>query len=481
MTALHDELEAARKELAADLASGTWSPAPDDVLAKCEFLKVGFRAWGLEARDKSWRLDLSRLDFGASDPTVLLTVTAPNHPNAFGDLNWLVFSHTFGVNGGNNFTQCLVRLTDALGGSKGEWGRMIIYLIGKARQANAGANNGTFSITGRPVVGAPPPYVFDQRMRQGRTMSIFGPGSAGKTTLVDGLVASACSGHEVVPGWRPVREFKVLVLDWDEGAEEEMIRLAAICDAHQIELTTEYHYKRQTRPLHDVADEIGAYIVANGIEIVIVSPMGRAQRNFGENITAPVDEVHEILRSFGTTNILIDHVTGDNIKGGAQREFGSVRKRDNVRGSYGIDVQSEEPGTRVLVLRNTKADALSPRQPDQAVRIEFVPPWPKQDGTYDTITFHPDEVLASEFAAPAKPIKDVLYDLLATEHLTIDELAERSRLRPASVKTTLYQARINGERLFNRLGSDKWERLPISNGVTGNVTAPSQGDRGITQ
>jgi len=402
LTTLLDEF---RDEITAELKAGTWTPAPGDALHECDFVKVGFRSWGLEAADHTWRLVLSRLDFGSSDPSALLTVYAPNHVNAIGDLDWLVFSNAIGVNGGTNFNQAVTRLNDTLGGSKLDWGRRIVYLVGKARLANAGSNNGTFSMRGKPVVSAPPPYIFDQRMRQGRTMSIFGPGSAGKTTLVDGLIAAACSGHEVIPGWRPVRQFKVLLLDWDEGAEEEMIRLAAICEAHAIELETDFHYKRQTRPLHDVADEIGAYIVANGIEIVVVSPMGRAQRNFGENITAPVDEVHEILRSFGTTNILIDHVTGDNIKGHAEREFGSVRKRDNVRGSYAVDVQSEEPGQRVLVLRNTKADALSPRQPDQAVRIEFDPPWPKEDGSYDRISFHPDDIAVAAFDEPSQPMR----------------------------------------------------------------------------
>lgn len=468
-----ETLKAIKGELVEEMKNGTWSPQPGDALHECEFVKTGFRSWGLEASDHSWRLVLSRLDFGDSNPSALLTVYAPEHENAFGDLNWFVFSHSVGVNGGTNYNQCVARLNETLGGSKVDWGRRIVYLVERARHVNAGSNNGTFSTKARPTLSTPPPFVFEGRMRQGRTMSIFGAGSAGKTTLVDGLIAAACSGHEVIPGWLPTRQFRVLVLDWDEGAEEETIRLRAICDAYGIELSGEYHYKRQTRPLHDVADEIGAYIVDNEIEIVVISPMGRAQRNFGENITAPVDELYEIIRSFGTTNIIIDHVTGDNIKGGAMREFGSVRKRDNARGSYGVDVQSEEPGIRVLVLRNTKADALSPRQPDQAVRIEYQPPWPHEDGTYDTISFHPDDISAPAFGQDGgRPMKDVLRDLLAFDHLTIEEIAERSGMRQASIKTTLYQARISGNRLFNRLPSGKWEALPLSNAVTGSVTDP---------
>lgn len=462
MTALSDDIRIARERLQEAAKNGQWTPAPGDALDQCDFIKVGFRSWGLEASDKSWRLTLSKLDFGDSNPSALLTVHAPNHANAFGDLGWFAFSHSVGINGGTNYNQCVARLSETLGGNKLDWARRLVYLIERARHANAGSNNGTFKMTGRPEVTTPPPFIFDGRMRQGRTISIFGMGSAGKTTVVDGLTASACSGHEVIPGWRPVRKFKTLLLDWDEGYEEEMIRLSAICEAHKIDLTAEHHYKRQTRPLHDVADEIGAYIVANEIELVIVSPMGRAQRNFGDNLTAPVDEVHEILRSFGTTNILIDHVTGDGMKGGAEREFGSVRKRDNVRGSYCVDVQSEEAGVRVVVLRNTKADPLAPKQGPQAIRIEYDPPWPKANGSYDRITFHPDEVSPTVFGPiqPGRPMKDILSELLSFEHLTIEELAERSGFRLPSVKTTLYQAKRDGRPLFSRLPSGKWEVLP---------------------
>lgn len=378
-----------------DAETGKWGPPPGDPLHKCEFIRVGFQAWGLEAPDKSWRLNLSRLDFASRQPSALLEVYAPNHAAAFPDLNWFVLSHSIGTNGGTNFSQAADRLSRLLGGHKNDWDRRLTYLILRARMANAGTGNGTFSSVSRPKMDTPTPFVFKRRVREGRTISVFGPGSAGKTTIVDALLVSACSGYEIIPGWMPTRRFSSMILDWDEGQEEEKVRMGAICAAYGVELTAGWHYKRMSRPLYDVADELGTYIVDNKIEIVVVSPVGRAARDHGDNLTAPIDEMYEILRTFGTTNILVDHVTGANMKQGAEREFGSTRKRDNARGSYSLYAQSEAIGSRVVVMRNTKADALTPRVAPQAVRIEYDPPEP-EDGIYEAIRFAEDVVIEGQ-------------------------------------------------------------------------------------
>lgn len=445
-----------------DAEAGKWKPQTGDAIRDCEFIRVGFRAYGLEAPDHKWRLDVTKLDFADRNPTALLEVRAPNHDNAFGDLGWFVFSHTVGINGGTNFNQCIARLSSTLGGNKEDWDRRLTYLIARAKEANAGTGNGTFAITGLPAVPAAHPFVVYARIREGRTVSIFGPGSAGKTTLVDGLIVSFCSGTEVIPGWAPTRRYRCLLLDWDEGYEEEQVRLSAICQAYGVELPAGYHYKRMSRPLSDLADEIGAYIVQNEIEVVVVSPVGRSTRDHGDNMTAPIDELYEVLRTFGTTNILIDHVTGANMNGGAEREFGSVRKRDNARGSWSLYMQSEDMGERVVVLKNTKPDAMSPKHAPQAIRIEYDPPEGRA-GVYDTIRFVADEVQAEPgYATPGASIggpamRTVIHNLLLRGHMNVADIAQETGYNSPSIRTVLNRNRD----WFGKLPStDRWEALP---------------------
>lgn len=463
MTGLSKAMQEALVEVQGLQASGEWQPQAGDALAECEFIRAGFRAWGLEASDKSWRLNLSRLDFGDSNPSALLTVYAPNHAEAFGDLGWLAFSHSVGANGGTNFNQCVTRCTETLGGSKQDWARRITYLIARAKQANAGTNNGTFSTSGIPSLSNQMPFVFAGRVREGRTLSIYGPGGAGKTTFSDGLVVSATTGREIIPGWRPMRSYRTMVLDWDEGREEEEVRLAAICRAYGVTLAAGYHYKRLSRPLADVADEVGTYIAENQIELVFVSPVDKATRSQGDNLALPVIELHEVLREFRTTNILIDHVTGDNMRGGALREIGTTKKRDNVRGSYSLYPQEAlcRPGSRSIVLENTKPDALLSPRPKYAVRISYDPPDP-DDGVYQTIRFDLDEVADSSIMDfSGRKLHEVFHEVLLGAHLSVEELARETGRNSATVRSILN--RFRGTH-FNRLPSGNWEALPIRDG-----------------
>jgi len=429
-------------------------PGGDGAEGLGRFERAGFRAYSLAGR--GWRIVLSRVDVAASEPRGLFTVYAPGRHGAFADLDGYALARTAGIFGGTNLRGLARELAERLDGSEAEWSRRLDYLAQRAIRDGSGTGEEVI-FTGRPDKPAAPMYVFDRRMRAGRTMSLFGPGSAGKTTIADGLAVSACSGQEIVPDWIPTRRFVVGLLDWDEGQAETQVRLHAITSGHGVELGA-YHYRRMGRPLADCADEVGRWIVSNRIEMVIISPVNRAAHSANGDPGAPIFELYEVLREFGTTNLLIDHVVGAAIGDReAAREYGSVAKRDAARGSYSVYEQSQEPGRRVVVLRNTKPDALAPKQAPQAVRIEYEPKWPDASGAYDAIRFVADEVAESGNAtsAPVETRTDKMVRIL-TRHgaQTSTQLCALSGLHEKDLKDIARRARDSGSNVVNVAG--KW-------------------------
>jgi hypothetical protein len=357
----------------------------------CTFRKAGFRTY--ELSNGTWRLVLSRVDTADREPRGLLSVFAPGNPRAFGELGDLILSRSIGLYGGTNQKRVIDELGERLGGDLHQWARRIDYLAARTIRETQAGSAGVVVLTGRPERPEPMPQAIAGILPVGRTISLYGPGSAGKTTLADGLIVSLRSGVEVVPGWLPTRRFVVGLLDWDEGEEEERARLYAIGNAYPYELTP-FHYRRMSRPLADAADEVGRWAAENGLEVLIVSPANRALRPANGDPGQPVFDLYEVLREFGTTNLIIDHVTGANIDNPeASREYGSVAKRDASRGSFSLYAQSEEPGSRTVVIRNAKPLAMYPRRAPQAVRIDYEPPYPDLAGLYESIRFSPAEVI----------------------------------------------------------------------------------------
>jgi hypothetical protein len=371
-----------------------------DVISKADvgrthFEKAGFRAYSLAAPNESWKLILSRVDVNDREPKGLMTLYTKANPEAQADLDGYTFCRTVGLFGGTNLKSLAKELAERVGDKPETWAKRLDYLAQRTiREAQASAETASMQETPEKLVHSP--WLFRGRMRVGRTISLFGPGSAGKTTISDGLALSACTGYEIIPHWLPTRTFTVGLLDWDEGEEETKVRMRAMCNAYGVTVS-DFFFRRMARPLADCADDVGKWLVDNAIELVIVSPVSRAIRQGQGDPAAPIHELYEVLREFHTTNLLIAHVVGSAIDSDRQanREYGSVAQTNDARGSYSVYAQSEEPGRRVVVLKNTKPDALSPRMDPQAIRIEFEPPEPDEAGNYNTIRFELDEIGAS--------------------------------------------------------------------------------------
>jgi hypothetical protein len=451
--------ERAEAEWRAAEADGKWTPHPGDALEHCVFERAGFRAYSLAAEDGRWRVVLSRVDPSERTPTGLVTVYAPEHDQAFGDLDGQVLTRSVGLFGGTNLQQLTQTLEKRLGGAADEWTRRCDYLITRTvREVQIAVQGVVFTDFANAATPLSTDFVFRGRQRAKRTMSLFGPGSSGKTTLTDALAVSLASGVTIVPDWEPTCVRRVGILDFDEGPEEEQIRLGAVCRGASVTLATGICYRSMSRPLAEAADEVGRWVTEQGIEVLIVSPVNRALRQGNGDPAAPVFELYELLRELGTTNILIDHVVGAAIgTPDAIREYGSVAKRDAARVSYSVYQQSEEPGRRVVVVRNTKPEALAPRRAAQAVRVEFDPAYPV-DGGYKTIRFFEDVVLGEPHGKVGSLAERCREALLEAGHpLTGKELASLLDADEAGVHSALYRKSAkSGKPNFIKLGEIGW-------------------------
>jgi DNA-binding CsgD family transcriptional regulator len=418
---------------------------------RTHFEKAGFRAYSLAASRESWKLVLSRVDVNDREPKGLVTLYSPGHPQAQAELDGYVFSRTVGLFGGTNLKSLAKELSERVGEKPEVWQKRLDYLAQRTiREAQASAETILHNSTpDRPQAAD---WIFRGRIRAGRTISLFGPGSAGKTTISDGLALSACTGVEIVPHWLPAGEHRVMLLDWDEGKEENDARMYAMCHAYGVELKN-YTYRRMSRSLADCADDVGKAIVDSGTDFLIVSPVSRALSKASGDQAPLIHELYEVLREFGTANLLIAHVVGSAIGADrpANREYGSVSQRDDARGSYSCYAQSEEPGTRVVVLRHAKPDALMPKMDPQAIRIEFDPPDPEEPGVYDTIRFEEDQIedKASAAADGLTQAERLVAALRQQGPMSEGEIAEWLRIRPNYVRRLVQKAREKGQTIVN--------------------------------
>lgn len=393
------------------LTPDVWKPLPDDSADKYTFRKTGFRSYELAAKDGTWRLVLSNVDVGKNEPRGVLSVYAPHQDAAFTDLGGIVLKRSVSLLGDRSASSVATLLNKVIGNAGEDWRRRFDHLVLLTLAMAEKGNAQRFTIDGRPELPKRGAFIFKGLMRAGRTLSVFGAGSSGKTTIVDGLIVSLASGKTVIPGWTPIRPYRVAVLDYDEGEDEERVRLYAMSNFYDVDING-FSYSQMGRPLVECADETGAWLIENRAEIVVVSNVNKALRSDRGDPGGPVHDLYEVLREFGTTNILIDHVAAADLDGGAKKEYGSIAKRDNNRGSFLIEqLKGGVAGHQTVLIKNMKPDALAFKRGDQFVGISFEPAMAKPDGTYEHISFAEADA-SGELARPRETQPELMIRLL---------------------------------------------------------------------
>lgn len=202
-------------------------------------------------------------------------------------------------------------------------------------------------------------WLIDGLVEEHQTSSLYGDGEVGKSWQAIAAVVSLTTGEEIVPGWRPARRGRGLILDWETDQETLNRRVRMVCRGAGIPYVP-IDYVACDGPLVDQTEWLLERVQEDNIDLIVVDSVEAAMqgsRTDGSDINDTAGKINQVLRKLGRSAILVDHVNaiGAASKGLAGKAYGSIFKRNWVRLSYEIKrVHESGDGEKHLGIYNTK-------------------------------------------------------------------------------------------------------------------------------
>jgi hypothetical protein len=228
-----------------------------------------------------------------------------------------------------------------------------------------------FDIVGhRPIGRTEDRRLLGRHIVEKRPQSIVAPGNTGKTTAARAMVASLELNAEILPGMPPREQTRCLVLDWDTDADDWNDGLARIAAGVGQEMRPVL-YRRCRRPLDEQIEKLSEVIAREDVGFVVIDHVeaASASRTTGESYEQRTDRLFAAIGELGpVTTLLLDHVTGDDVRNGSERiarkAIGSVMKLNKSRAAYYLAREpSPLPGRAEMVLHNIKLNDAAPLPP----------------------------------------------------------------------------------------------------------------------
>jgi hypothetical protein len=202
-------------------------------------------------------------------------------------------------------------------------------------------------------------WLIDGLVEAHQTTSLYGDGEVGKSWQAIAAVVSLATGEEIIPGWRPLRRSRGLILDWETDQETLNRRVRMVCRGAGIPYVP-IDYVACDGPLIEQTEWLLERVQEDDVDLIVVDSVEAAMqgsRTDGADINDTAGKVNQVLRKLGRSAILVDHVNaiGAASKGLAGKAYGSIFKRNWVRLSYEIKrVHESGDGDKHLGIYNTK-------------------------------------------------------------------------------------------------------------------------------
>jgi len=166
----------------------------------------------------------------------------------------------------------------------------------------------------------------------GRTIAIYAPAKAGKSTIVLAVAAAAATGKTVLGVWEPINPVKVLYLDYEMNEADLWERLVDLGYGPDDDLTNLCYALLPSLPPLDTPEGAEALLelaIHLGVQLVVVDTFGRAvegKENDADTVRAFYRHTAQRLKHAGISVLRTDHSGKDLEKG----QRGSSAKNDDV-------------------------------------------------------------------------------------------------------------------------------------------------------
>ena len=270
-------------------------------------------------------------------------------------------------------------------------------------------------------------YVVYPILPRGHPGTIFTKGGKCKSITADYFSVLLQFGVAAGNGlpFIPSGQQNVLYCDWESDAETHRRYITAIKKGLGIDNNNEIAYRRIENSIFNVADSIRSDIERKDIGLVIIDSQmaATATDRPGASDAQISAEYYNVLRSFNTTSLTIDHITKQSmtLENGAEAPYGSVVKYNRSRSQFELrsSDESDDSDYKELALVHRKFN-LGRKQKPIGIAINF-----NNDGdTLVDITFRHCELEDSEGLSKVVPRKTRLINVLKRMgKATIQDLA----------------------------------------------------------
>lgn len=216
------------------------------------------------------------------------------------------------------------------------------------------------------------PHLVPFLLPEKRPTILYGPGGTGKSMLAVAVAVAVASGGQFL-GWQ-CEQGAVLYLDWETEEGDIASRVHRAAKGQSLAAVPTVHYMNMIHPLSQRMAEVARVIARHDIRLVIIDSVGMAssaQRD-GSDASEGAVRFFRGLRELGVASLLIDHVTGEDMKrSSTPKPYGSVYKYNAARNAFEIRQREDTLlGMHVSVLTHQKSN-LGPKHPDIEVEYEY--------------------------------------------------------------------------------------------------------------